>query len=85
MKKYTTLQEFYPYYLTEHQNPICRALHFIGTLSILVLIIISIFTKQLLLLVLIPIAGYGFAWIGNIYILGLLYVDCLLFSRSFFF
>ena len=31
-KQYKTLKEFYPYYLTEHQQPVTQVLHFIGTL-----------------------------------------------------
>ncbi|MFY8110038.1 MAG: Mpo1-like protein, partial [Bacteroidia bacterium] len=30
-RKDTKFQEFYPYYLKEHQNATCRLLHFIGT------------------------------------------------------
>ena len=37
-KKYTSLKEFYPYYLTEHQNPTSRVLHFIGTGLVLVVL-----------------------------------------------
>jgi len=29
--------EFYPYYLGEHANRICRRLHFIGSLGVLAL------------------------------------------------
>jgi len=29
--RYSTFAEFYPYYLTEHSDPFCRRLHFVGT------------------------------------------------------
>jgi len=30
-KKFTSLKEFYPFYLSEHTNTTSRVLHFIGT------------------------------------------------------
>ncbi len=64
-KKYKTLKEFYPYYLTEHDNPTCRTLHFIGTSGVFVLPIIAIITQVWWLIALIPVSGYGFAWAGH--------------------
>jgi len=29
--EFKSLKEFYPYYLSEHQNITCRRLHFVGT------------------------------------------------------
>lgn len=34
-KPYTTMEEFFPFYLTEHSNLICRRLHFAGTSLVL--------------------------------------------------
>ena len=64
-KRFTSFREFYPYYLSEHQNVTCRRLHFIGSTLVLTLLILSLFTGQLMLLWLLPIAGYGFAWLGH--------------------
>ena len=63
--KYKTLSEFYPYYLTEHQDPISRALHFIGTGGFLFICIYAVLTQTWWLLLLAPICGYGFAWVGH--------------------
>lgn len=64
-KKYTTLTDFYPYYLTEHQDKRCQALHFIGT-AILLLIAVAMFATQTWwYFFLIPVVGYGFAWVGH--------------------
>tara|TARA_Y100001970_G_scaffold291118_1_gene427136 strand:- start:1999 stop:2319 length:321 start_codon:yes stop_codon:yes gene_type:complete len=64
-KKYENFKEFYPFYLSEHMNPICRGLHFLGTSCVIFIIIISINNMKLLLLA--PLFGYGFAWIGHFF------------------
>lgn len=65
-KHYNTFKEFYPFYLSQHQNPVCRALHYIGSLLVLCLLFYSLLSQQFLLLLLLPIVGYGFAWVGHI-------------------
>ena len=67
-KKYTTFWDFYPYYLTEHSLPVNRTLHFIGTGIVIALLIAGIVTGRPLLFVLIPVAGYGFAWFGHFFL-----------------
>ena len=67
-KKYTTFWDFYPYYLTEHSLPVNRTLHFIGTGIVIALLITAIVTMRPLLLLLIPVAGYGFAWVGHFFL-----------------
>lgn len=66
-QKFKTLKEFYPYYLTEHQNLASRVLHFIGT----GLVILSVFTGILFhewrFILATPFLGYGFAWIGHFF------------------
>jgi hypothetical protein len=64
-KKYENLKEFYPFYLTEHQNITSRMLHFTGTSLFLLIVIYAIVTAKYKLLWFAPIAGYGFAWIGH--------------------
>ena len=66
-KKYTTFREFYPYYLSEHTNPVCRTLHFIGSWLVLGIVGAAIVTGNLLWLIAIPFAGYGFAWVGHFF------------------
>jgi hypothetical protein len=66
-KKYTSFAEFYPYYLSEHENSTCRLLHFIGSCLVLVVIAYTIATSQYVLLCLIPLIGYGFAWVGHFF------------------
>jgi hypothetical protein len=66
-KQYQNFAEFYPFYLSQHQNSTCRQLHFIGSLLILVLISYTIYSGVWLLLLLVPLLGYGFAWVGHFF------------------
>ena len=65
--RFTSLKEFYPYYLTEHRKTSTRVLHFIGTTLILALIVLAIVTRNAWWLVGIPLGGYGFAWVGHFF------------------
>lgn len=64
-KEYKTLMEFYPYYLTEHSNFTNRVLHFFGTGIVISLLIFGIVSQHYKLLFFMPLAGYGFAWVGH--------------------
>ncbi|MBA6234234.1 DUF962 domain-containing protein [Colwellia sp. MB3u-28] len=65
MKKYQSFAEFYPFYLSQHQNRTCRRLHFIGSSLILLLIFYCINYSHWQGLWFIPFIGYGFAWLGH--------------------
>ena len=65
--KFNRFAQFYPYYLSEHQNLTCRRLHFVGSAFILVLLTYSLLTEQWILLWFVPILGYGFAWVGHFF------------------
>ena len=64
-KKYKTFKEFYPFYLTEHSDATCRGLHFVGTTLFFIFLILGIATLRWEYFVLMPVAGYGFAWVGG--------------------
>lgn len=66
-RKYHTLKDFYPYYLTEHSDSTCRTLHYIGTSLLLVIIVAAIVLRNPKILFLIPVVGYGFAWVGHFF------------------
>ena len=66
-QKYTSFREFYPYYLSEHENTTCRLLHFIGSSLIIALIAFVLITNQYVYLWFIPLLGYGFAWVGHFF------------------
>lgn len=63
--RFQSFQEFYPFYLQEHSNSTCRRLHFIGSTIVLLLLIAAIARGTYGLLWFMPLAGYGFAWIGH--------------------
>lgn len=66
-RKYPTFQDFYPYYLAEHSNPVCRRLHFIGTALVLLTTIYIVVSGSWKYLWSLPIIGYGFAWVGHFF------------------
>ena len=59
--------EFYPYYLTEHADPRCRGLHYTGSLLVLGVLGLAIWTGRWTLLWALPVIGYGFAWAGHFF------------------
>lgn len=63
--RYTSFWSFYPYYLTEHKNKVSRVLHFIGTALVILCLIAGIISGRWILLIIIPLCGYGFAWFGH--------------------
>ena len=64
-ERYQSFAEFYPYYLQEHSNPVCRRLHYVGSLLVLAILAYALLTQQWLWLLAMPLAGYGFAWVGH--------------------
>lgn len=66
-KKYKTFREFYPYYLSEHANPVCRMLHFAGSWVVLGFLVTSIATGNANWLWGALFSGYGFAWVGHFF------------------
>ncbi len=67
-QQFTTFKDFYPYYLQEHQQPLCRALHYCGSTLVLFIMGYAIFSAEWHWLWLMPVAGYGFAWVGHFFI-----------------
>lgn len=65
--KFDSFQSFYPFYLSQHRRPATRALHMMGLIVVFSLIVIAGLTHHWWILALIPIAGYGPAWIGHFF------------------
>lgn len=66
-KQYKTFRDFYPYYLSQHTNPTCRVLHFIGSSIVLAALVVTFITSNAWWLAAMPLAGYGFAWVGHFF------------------
>ena len=67
IQKFESFAEFYPYYLSEHSNLTCRRLHYVGSALVLSILAYAIISANYMLLWAMPVAGYGFAWIGHFF------------------
>ncbi len=65
MTAFASFREFYPYYLGEHADVRCRRLHFAGSWVVLLVVVVAVVSGDAWWLVLAPVAGYGFAWVGH--------------------
>jgi len=61
-----TYRQFWPLYLREHARPLNRALHIIGTLAALAVLVLALATGEPWLVLATLALGYGFAWIGHV-------------------
>ncbi|WP_346836502.1 DUF962 domain-containing protein [Microbulbifer sp. SAOS-129_SWC] len=66
-KTFNRFSDFYPFYLQEHRNLTCRRLHFVGTGLVIALVLIALFSGNYRWLAAVPLAGYGFAWVGHFF------------------
>lgn len=63
--EYKTLAEFWPYYLSEHLNPVNRWLHVIGSGMGIGWLAAAVALQQPWLILAGVVNGYGFAWVGH--------------------
>ena len=66
-KQYSSFGEFYPDYLAEHMDPACRRLHFVGSALVLATLATALAMRDWRWLLVAPLMGYGFAWIGHFF------------------
>jgi hypothetical protein len=64
-REFVSFEAFYPYYLGEHSDINCRRLHFVGTALVMATAIYAVVTTSWRTLALLPLFGYGFAWLGH--------------------
>ncbi len=62
---FTSLDDFYTFYLSEHADVTNRRLHFLGTSCALILLCCFLLTLQWQYIATAFICAYGFAWLGH--------------------
>ena len=63
--RHNRFDDFWLFYLREHSRPCTRALHYAGTALVLLIAAAALATGTWWLLILLPVAGYGFAWTAH--------------------
>ncbi len=66
--EFQNFEEFWPHYVRQHQHPINRALHFVGTTLAMRQVYKAVKQRSLKPLLLAPLFGYGFAWVGHFFL-----------------
>jgi hypothetical protein len=67
-KRYQTLEEFWPYYVREHSNPLTRELHFIGNTNLFLWLLLALLRRSPKLGVFAVASSYAVAWIGHFFV-----------------
>ena len=62
-----TISEYYKYYLTLHEHPKCKLLHFIGQLVTISFSVLVLYNWYWYLIPIIPFVIYPFAWSGHFF------------------
>jgi hypothetical protein len=63
--RFRTLDEFWPYYVGEHRQPLTRTLHFIGNTNLLVWLLLAMMRRSFRMVMLGIVTSYAFAWFGH--------------------
>ena len=66
LEKLSSYEAFWPFYVSQHLDPRNRLLHFLGVTLAIAALVASILQSSYWL-VAVPIAGYGFAWLGHFF------------------
>lgn len=64
---FASFREFYPFYLGEHADLVCRRLHFLGSSLALICLALAIVRANPWWILAGFGAGYGCAWIGHFF------------------
>jgi hypothetical protein len=64
-ERISSFAEFYPFYLTQHADRICRRTHFIGSSLALLSLASFVFSGNPWWILAALVMGYGGAWIGH--------------------
>lgn len=63
--RYRTLEEFWPFYVREHSQPLTCQLHFIGNTNLLCWLAAALSRRSPTLLAAAVVTSYAWAWIGH--------------------
>ena len=63
-RKYGSFEEFWPFYVSQHQNKVNRNFHFVGSTFTIACLFLGIFRSPYYFIAM-PFTGYGFAWFGH--------------------
>jgi hypothetical protein len=64
---FANFAQFYPVYLSEHRNRVCRRFHFVGSLGVIGCVAMAVATGNWRWLPAALFCGYGFAWVGHFF------------------
>jgi len=66
-ERYRSFEAFYPYYLSEHSNAVCRGLHYVGTVLGAAIMLYALASGRYALILAGLVTGYAFAWVGHFF------------------
>lgn len=64
-QRYQRFEDFWPFYVGEHADPLNRSLHFWGTNNLFFWLTIAILRRSPKLVLFAVISSYAYAWIGH--------------------
>lgn len=67
MQRFTSFRAFYPFYLSQHADTVCRSLHVVGTLSGASVAMWAVLSGHWWGFLLGLVLGYAFAWVGHFF------------------
>jgi hypothetical protein len=67
-QRYQRFEDFWPYYVSQHAEPLTRKLHFWGTNNLFFWLALAYVRRSPKLLVFAVISSYAYAWIGHFFI-----------------
>ena len=66
-ERYASFEAFYPFYIHQHANRVCRRIHVVGTALVIAAFAAAVATLNPWWLLAMPLIGYGFAWVGHFF------------------
>ena len=66
-KRYQSFEEFWPFYLGQHRNRVCRGLHLWGTTLGLVTLVYGLSQLAWWAFPAALVVGYGHSWVGHFF------------------